>query len=633
MSDRLRFGRFEFDPRSGDLRREGRPVHLAPQPLRVLAILLSRPGALVTRREIQERIWPDEPSRVTRDQGLNACIARIRDALGERASAPVYIETHPKRGYRFIAPVERAGGPAGRPDSASSRETLGAAARRLRHATLARLPAAALVGLLVLAGGLAIGSARSPGSGGLDAERPRVRIALLPLDDRTAGAGRGAVAEGIAEELAMRLTGVAPDRLAIIAYASSSLAHAQGRSLSQMAHTLDVDYFLEGRLSEGSQGLAVSLQLVRADDLAYVWDGALRSEFVGFQDLADTVGTRLARTLSLDGAPTSLAGRRPDEPDERVRAAYLTGRRLLDVQTLEGARRSLPHLAKVATEDPGFAGGHARYATALFWAGDRERAEREALRALELDPTLAEPHRLLADIRLDRDFDWAAADRHYRKAMELGRGRHEFPHAYAHFLVSRGRAEEALAFLARARELNPLSPVLESDVGWVEYWAGRYERAADACRRSVPLLPLEIRARAHRCALHALIQLGRHEEARERALEIMDLGRASPSARKAVRAGPARRGLRAYHRWAIRPENQELALGSTSAFARARGRADLGEVEAALALLEEALRSRPRGLTTVAVEPRLAALHRDPRFARILERIGLEPTAEALALR
>lgn len=624
MSGRVRFGRFEFDLRSRDLRRNGRPVALAPQPLRVLSILVSRPGELIRREEIQDEIWPDEPSGVTRDQGLNACIARIRDALGESANAPVYVETHPKRGYRFIAPVESAGRP-----EAESDDGLGATGSLRSASGNRRRLVAGIALLVVLGGGFAVVSAFSSESESARPVSAPVRLAVLPLDDRTGGTRPRSFASGITEELAIRLTEVAPDRLSVIAYASSAAASGRGSPLSEIAEVLDVDYFLEGHVLESGGVASVSLQLVRAEDLSYVWQGGLRREFVGFDDLARAVSERLAGALSLPGTTPRARG----EPRRDVRLAYLTAGRLLAAQTLEAARRSLPHLEAVVREDPGFAGGHVRYASALFWTGERDHAEEEALRALELDPSLAEPHRLLADVRLDRDFDWEGAERHYLRAIELGRGRHEFPHAYAHFLVSRGRPEEALDVLQRALDLNPLSPVLQSDVGWVEYWAGEYERAARQCTASAPLLPLEIRPRAHRCALHSFVRLGRHEDARARALEIMEAGRAPAELLDAVRNAPAREGLETYFRWALRPGNREVALGSSSAFARARGLADLGRVDEALGLLEEALVTRPRGLTTAAVEPRFARLHGDPRFWSIVDRIGLASVRNARARR
>lgn len=629
MTGWVRFGRFEFDLRSHDLRKEGHPVRLAPQPLRVLSILVSRPGTLITREEIQDQIWPEEPSRVTREQGLNACIARIREALGDHAKSPVYVETHPKRGYRFIAPVDVPGGRTSGAAHEADERVAPADSRGSRSTHRRRLLVAAVAILSALGGALALDSVPFHRSEGRPHARSPVRLAVLPLEHRAEGAGQEAVAAAIAAELAMRLAELAPDRLSVIAYASSAAASRGGASLSRMARALDVDYFLEGQVVETNEAATISMQLIRAEDLSYVWDAGLRHEFVGFEALARAVSERLGNALRLTDAATEPATGTKGEPRPEVRLAYLTAGRLLGAQTREGARRSLPYLAEVVREDPGFARGRARYAGALFWAGERDRAEREALRALELDPSLAEPHRLLADVRLDRDFDWKAAERHYLRAIELGRGRHEFPHAYAHFLVSRGRAQEALEVLERALELNPLSPVLRSDVGWVEYWAGEYARAARQCTASVPLLPLEIRPRAQRCALHALARLGRQEDARRWALEIMEAARAPAESLDVVRSEPAREGLETYFRWALRAENREVALGSSSAFARARGVADLGCVDEAMTLLEQALETRPRGLTTVAVEPRFAPLHGDPRFSSLLARLGLEGVGES----
>lgn len=611
MARLLRFGRFEFDPHTLDLRREGTPVRLQPQPARVLALLLERPGRLWTRRQLQDEVWPDETSQITRDQGLNTCIRQVRDALGEHAAAPTYIETHRRRGYRFIAPVQ------------VIEERQPAPVRRLFPPRLGAILAATA---LLLAVAVAFAASR------LDGDRPQaararaptqVRLAVLPFTNLSGDPRQDIFVEGLTAEVTTRLAGLDPERIRVIAHTSTRRYRGSAKTVAEIGDELDVDYVLDGNVRSHAGVIRVGVQLIRASDQTHVWADQLDRPLESFLDLQRDIGRRLASSLGLPLAAGDEPAASGSKLSPQARLSYLKGRYLLGHETLEGAQRSVAYLREAVEIDPDFALAHALLAEALFWTDQRAAAERAARRALELEPNLAEAHVVLANIKLDRDFDWETARAHYEQAIAAAPGRSEYHHAFAHYLSAVGRSAEALERLALASDLDPLSPTVHGDEGWVQYWAGGYEAAAARCREAAKLMPRAIRARAERCALQALARLGRYEEAREHALHIMKLADADPAAIANASGVPAPDGLAAYFAWAVEQRNRATALGSDSFYALARGYADLGRTEDALRALERALETRPRGLVLVAVEPRFEALRGHPRFRRIVNAIGL----------
>lgn len=474
-----RFGSFEFDPGPLELRRDGEPVDLQPQPAAVLHLFLRNPGKLLTRAEIQDAIWPNEPSRVTRDQGLNTCISQIRRALGDGPGAAGHIRTYPRRGYRFRVPVHK-----------SVRDRTGPAARPSR-------------------------------------------------------------------------SGISALGLATVLVASVAL-----------------------------------------------W-------FVG------SVSDRSGRASPVGpGTPTEA------RPDSSARLAYLKGVHHLERASLAGVHAALPHLQEAVVLDDRFPAAHAALATALYWAGRTESARTTALRALELDPRQPDPHVVLARIALERDFDWDGARRHFERAVALAPERARYQHAYAHYFALLGRHRQALARLRHTLELDPIGPSVAGDVGRMFYWAGRYEEAVTHCETSQELSSPETQARAERCLLDALVELGRIAESLVPAARIMRLAGAREAEIETVLSGPPESALRSYREWSLQPENRREALGGDDPFALARVYADLGEPTRALDALERAYRLRSHGLLTLRVEPRLRALRGDPRFRALVRRVGFPEPVE-----
>ena len=255
----IRFGLFELDPASGDLRREGRPVRLQPQPARVLALLVSRPGEVVTREELRRQIWSDG-TFVDFERGLNFCIAQIRSALQDSADSPRFIETLPRCGYRFIAPVA--------PSVSAPAASVPTAQEGPVPVQRQVLPRGRLI-----AGGLAIGTivliAMLAASGGRDS---RVRVAVVPFDNETGDTSYGNLGQGIADATVARLA--APGRVDRLAVVGNSAALRQPRSfrdLKAIGQEASVEYVVLAQVKRDASKVRLIAHLIRVSDEAHVW--------------------------------------------------------------------------------------------------------------------------------------------------------------------------------------------------------------------------------------------------------------------------------------------------------------------------------------------------------------------------
>jgi DNA-binding winged helix-turn-helix (wHTH) protein/TolB-like protein len=270
----VRFGRFDFDPDTGALRREGVDVRLQPQPARALAMLVARPGELVGREELREAVWGSE-TNVDFDRGLNFCIAQVRSALGDSADSPRYIETVPKRGYRFIAPVSVPAPPeqsAGVPDLFVVADLVSdprVADQRGRRTLMA------VLGVLLLA----------VGAGGLLLSQSRraapVRVAVVPFDNETGSSAFDSIATGVADATVARLA--SPERLrhvAVIGNAAILRRPRSFRDLTAIGEELDAEFVVLAQVTQDGGRVRLIAHLIRVRDEAHVWANTFdREEF------------------------------------------------------------------------------------------------------------------------------------------------------------------------------------------------------------------------------------------------------------------------------------------------------------------------------------------------------------------
>lgn len=602
-STRFRFGTFELDDGSGDLSRQGRPVALSPRPLAVLRVLVANAGRTVTRRRLRESVWGAE-AYLEFDQSLNSCIRRLRAALGDDPQAPRFIETVPRRGYRFIAPVEPVRTPTAEGDVDGPHD-------RANRRTGGLVISIALLMVVVAAAWMTRGAARP-------ASRPTapLTVALLPLESSvpeiTAGGEIGAALE---QQLELRLRALEPARLRVLG-STTSAALAEG-SAGARALVATLDHELRAILSSSGDRLRLDLSLSDSARRPR-WRGHriwARSTDLGRVDrlLASLVDEIAVELLGRPAAPATAT------PAPRALAAFLRGRyqeRLGDPESLQLALASYD---EAIAHDPGYAAalGHkAKLLSVMGWPDARPSAEvlaaaaATAARALALDST--EVDALLASSYVDLYYRWdlASARRVVDDALELAPGRGDVYSAHAAVLAAAGRADEAVDAARIAQELDPLNLAVRSDHCW-------YLLYADSCGRALDLEPTNAWIR-----LALAVAQGRNDPAlaletwrklvRDTSTAIEDRGTSSGSPEERLKELLGRAADRQAER-SLR--HKALSLEAAAAYAAA------GELDPALDALERAIDDRLAFVVFVGLDPRFDALRQEPRFAALMERV------------
>jgi TolB-like protein/DNA-binding winged helix-turn-helix (wHTH) protein/Tfp pilus assembly protein PilF len=611
---RVRFGTFELDLATGEIRRAGVPIHLPAQPTAVLQLLVRRTGALVPREEIGRLLWHDRWEEF--DPGINTCIRQIRSALGDNAASPTFVETVPRRGYRFIAPVEWLPAEAAWP-GASGRPAVTplhkAAPRRRRWPV-------ATAATLALASFAAVAAVLRAGETGAE---PRLMLAVLPFETMDADSSLDYLGAGLTEELITLLASVEPVQVGVIARTSAVAAARTGGTVAAIGETLDVDYIVQGAIRSGTDRVRITAQLIRVDDQTHVWAETFDRALLDVLDVQRDVARRVAGAL----APT-LAGPPTDgttEPASPARLKTLEARWLLDQSGAEAVERSLALLDSAIAIDPEYAPAWSTRARALTTAStgspeDIEHIRRAAARAVALDDAQVDAHLILARLLYQRDWNAHAAEFEFRRALALAPGQATVHHTHSMFLAATGRLEEATAAIETAMRLDPVSTLVIGDAAFVHYLAGDFERAASYAQRVLALDQNNIGA------LSLLVNLA----------SVRD--RPDDAARYGFRLGRVVRGPDSTIDPATYPditaaENafwrswigwwRANTTGPLTAYQAAIGFAHLGRPDSAIAELEAGYAAHAGGLAFVGVEPAFAPLHGRPAFDAVVSGIGL----------
>ena len=516
-----RFAGFELTVDSGELRTGQSVVRLQEKPLLLLRALLDRPQDLVTRAELRERMW-DRRTVVDFEQGINVAVKKIRDALGDSAETPRFIETVARKGYRFLLPVEvgttgvataqgavAEAAPAATttlpvtdiPKSVAAPVPDGTAAPRAEGESAAggpsiryrlgrhplRIAAAAL--LLITLGVLAVQM------------RPRHvtkygSLAVLPLEDLSPDGGRGFFADGITEEIITSLAQKLP--LRVISRTSVMQYRHTQKSITQIARELGVDAVVEGAVSRSGDRMSLTVQLIDAAQDRHLWAGRyerrLEDVLALEGELSEAIAGEVAGTLRLPG--TAPSKYRTVDPE--VHELYLLGRYHLNRRAADGLDRAEQYFRAAITRDPSYAPGYTGLAdvyalrphyTTISWVDSFAKAKAAARHALELDDTLAEPHATLGLIALNQRATYTQAGEEFQLALQRNPNDPDTHHWRAYQLFFGGRRDEALADIRLARELDPLSAITNADEGHFLYSVRRYDEAIARLQRAMELAP------------------------------------------------------------------------------------------------------------------------------------------------
>lgn len=500
---RLRFGVFELDTADETLYHRGREVAVQEMPLKLLAVLLERPGELVRREELFRRLWPNDRLGIL-DDNLNVAISKLRQALHDTADHPRYVETVPRKGYRFVAPVEvvdrGTGKPAGQDVGTGTGTGTGAQARRSSWNLVARVGATLAV-LLVLAGLLLWRTAPEVQPPIEIPEVDTYSVAVLPFANLSGDPDNEFFADGITEDLITYLSR-APD-FRVISRSSVMRYKGSDKSIPEIAAELRVTHLLEGSVRRADNRVRITAQLVDGRTDHHLWaehyDRSLEDIFAIQSEIASAITDELQAALPGNGADP------PVDPTDDVEAyrLYLHGRYLFnnyyELAGDDSVLRAIEYYQRALERDAEFAQAWAAlgsaYALAMGQPGLSNeledaagKAEAAVARALELDPSNAEAPAALAVVEM-LQFRWADAERSLLRSIEADPELSLSYVRYGILLVSVGKSREARDVLQRALELDPVNAIASH---WLaDAWrnAGRLEESLEHAQRTVDLAP------------------------------------------------------------------------------------------------------------------------------------------------
>lgn len=629
----VRFGPYEIDLDSGDLRKFGYRIKLQPKSFLVLRALLHAPGEMVTREELKAQLWP-ENTFVEFESSLNVAVRRLREALNDEAQGPAYIETVPKHGYRFIGALEPPDAGAAlylrpaliRPasDSASALDLpahmLPGGAETVPSGTWRRLLLPALA-VLVIA--VAIGQFWWKRSAAVSARPVASSIAVLPFVDMSSEKNQQYFSDGLAEELLNQLAKTPGLRVA--ARTSSFQLRDKSADLQAIGKKLDVATILEGSVRKEGNRVRIAAELVKAEDGFQLWSGTydrdLNDVFAVQDDIARAITGELK--VRLLNAGTSSVPQRGISAE--AYNAYLQGRYFYERRTRDDLSRAYEYFQQAVKLDPSYARGWSALAWVLVTRGEGgegstfEQGYRDgraaAERALQLDPGLAEAHAAIGRIKRGYEWDWAGADAAFQKALALEPQNSVVLLGASSLQASLGHFDEAVALNRRAVEIDPLSVTAHVALGMHAYYADQQELATDAFQKALAISPDGPEA-------HYLLGLVYLAQAKPQQA-LAEFEKNHPNSERAVGQALAYSALG-------RKKEADAALQQLiddyreqAAYQIAEVYAFRGEADRAFEWLGIARDHKDAGLAAIKGDPLLKNLYGDPRFAMFLRKMGL----------
>jgi TolB-like protein/DNA-binding winged helix-turn-helix (wHTH) protein/tetratricopeptide (TPR) repeat protein len=632
----VRFAVFEADLRSRELRKRGVRIRLQEQPFRVLELLLDRPGELITREEFQRRIWPAD-TFVDFELGLNTAVKRLRQALGDSADTPRFIETLPRRGYRFVAPVTTVSPPDAEPApcvserviedaSAAGSEEPGTEAPPASRAHKGWIlgATAVLVGLGVL---LVAGSLRERLLARVTPVHIR-SIAVLPLENLSGATTQEFLTDGMTDALVTELAQIGS--LRVISRTSVMRYKGTRKPLPDIARELNVDGIVTGAMMRSAGRVRVDVQLVQGTTDGHLWAATYERNLEDIVTLQAEVARAIATAIHVQLTPHEQM-RLADRPsiDPQAYEFYVKGRYFWEKFTEMSNRTSIEYFQQAIHRAPSYALAYAGLANAYIRSWDLPPAEKwprakaAASTALQLDEGLGEAHAALAMCLSGYDWDWAGAEREFQRALALNPNYVWAHQWYGVFQGVMGRDQEHAAEVTRARELDPL-PLASLGGGGlgVTIARGQYDLAIEENRKRLELDPNNPSAyldlgRAYRLR-------GMYEEAIVQIQKGVELSGGEPGALSALGYAYAVSG---------EPDKalkivQQLTVLSThryvGPFEIAFIYVGLGEKDRAFDWLQKAVADRSIPLWRIR-HKELDSLRSDSRYSELRRRIGLPP--------
>jgi TolB-like protein/DNA-binding winged helix-turn-helix (wHTH) protein/Flp pilus assembly protein TadD len=641
---RFQFGVFQVDVSNGEVRKQGSKIKLQEKPFQLLVLLLEHAGRIATREELRRGLWSAD-TFVDFDANLKTTLNKLRQVLGDSAENPIYIETVPRQGYRFLPPIMSLDcepsltgdsvtggaltGGARPPAISKSADVPTNASGTTTGARLAEWQAISAVMLalvLVVAGIYALRTKSAPV---LKPVQQRVLLLVLPFDNLSGDPTQEYFSDGLTDEMITLLGRQYPNGLSVIARTSAMRYRATQKALPQVARELGgVDYVLEGSVRRSGNHVGINAQLFRTRDQASLWAETYESGVADVLTIQSNVAGQIARALVLEVAPER--GRHPrSDPNPKIYDAYLMGLYEANQRSEPSLRKSVEYFKTAIQGDASYAPPYAGLANSYLllagWllmppADAYPKAKAAALHALELDETLAEAHTTLAEAEHEYEWKWSEAEREFRRAIELDPNSAIAHKSYAEFLMHGARSAEAIREMERARDLDPLSLIVNTLVGFAYSNARQYDRAIEEYEKVIQLDPQF--APAHYFLGGALTNVRQYDQA----LAHLQKARALTHGASLMSAGLARGYALAGRREQAQQSLRELQLRGmhhyVSPYGLAQVYAALGDKSGALDMLDRAVNEHAFEVLFLRVDRSFDSLHENPRFEELLKRVG-----------
>jgi DNA-binding winged helix-turn-helix (wHTH) protein/TolB-like protein len=639
------FGPFQLDTAERMLLRDGEVVPLTPKLFDILTLFVEKSGHLLEREDLLKAVWADS---FVEEANLTVCISALRKTLGKQSNGHQYIETVPKRGYRFVADVR-----AFKDEELIFRELTGSNASIEREKEVTRedeggteieayqiAPAnewgERRVGLRILAACVVLvgliagamywwkyGEAKQKNTGSSVKS-----IAVLPFKPLIAGEGDEFLGLGIADVLITRLGSL--NQITVSPPSAVFKYMGQEQDFAAAGRDLKVESVLGGSIQRSSERIRVTATLMRVQDSRLIWAETFDGKLTDIFAVQDAMSQRLAGALALN---MTADERRPltkhyTESTE-AHQAYTKGRYFWNKRTGEGLKKGIEYFEQAIEKDPryglaysGLADSYALLAEYGVVAPQEAFAKMKlaATRAVEIDDQLAEAHTSLAYAKRLSDWDWSGAEQEFKRATELNDSYATAHHWYSEHLAGIGRFDEALAEAKRAEELDPGSLIISTNLGWVLYLARRYDEAIEEFKKTLEMDPGFILAQ--QLLWQTYVKKGMYDEAL--AGKEMKGSQETRERDETLRKAYDVSGWKGFRRKELELETERSKVAGVRGYALAVVYTEIGDNDSAIRALEKAYDNREINMVWVKVDPFLDGLRSDPRFTDLLRRMRLE---------
>jgi TolB-like protein/DNA-binding winged helix-turn-helix (wHTH) protein len=627
----IAFDSFEVDLHSGELRKNASRIRLQAQPFKLLVLLLANAGQVVTREEICRDLWPTN-TFVDFEHSLAAAVNKIRDALGDSADTPKYVETLPKRGYRFIGKVKSEPPVVIFPTETHESEGLAAVVAPKAGISSTRMLVRALAVALAVAAlvAAALFIWKSAGERVAISSPPRIHsLAVLPVVNLSGDVGQDFFADGMTEELTTDLGKISA--LRVISRTSAMRYKDTKKPLREIARELNVDAVVEGTVARSGSHLRVTANLVQASPEKHLWAESYESEVGDALTLQGEIAQAVAREIqvkltqqeqNLLAAATRV---NPEAHDLYLRGLYS----MRGAESAGASEKAIKYFQQAIEKDPNYAVAYSALSRVYsVWIPGMTRSPRTlmpkarefALKALTLDNTLADAHAVLGMIALFYDWDWSAAEKEYKQTMALNPN-HVWAHErHARGLAAQGRKEEAIAEAKQVLALSPTPSEWDYPI-WVFILTRRYDLARERAQELLEVAPNWVWGHFELAQVDE--QEGQLEEAAQEFLKADELFGMDPKRVTQLKGTLAKSGAKGYWKRTLENYKESAKSNYVPPVLVAEACVRVGDKERAFEWLERGLEERDDLMINLKVEPVFDSLRSDPRFQDLVRRVGI----------